>query len=87
MSGMCSPEVRVVQKSAVTNIGVIILSHKMGKWVRNNLEMLMGPNWKVKHVPQFCNQLCLYDSIGIMICPNVGFPNFHLNCSNLYFVV
>lgn len=44
MSGMCSPKVRVVQKSAVTNIAVIILSHKMGKWVRNNLEMLMGPN-------------------------------------------
>lgn len=51
MSGMCSPKVRGVQKSAVTNIAVIILSHKMGKGIRNNLEMLMGPNWKVKHLP------------------------------------
>lgn len=48
---MCSPKVRGVQKSAVTNIAVIILSHKKGKGIRNNLEMLMGPNWKVKHLP------------------------------------
>lgn len=35
MSGMCSPKELAVQKSTMTNIAVLMLSHKMGMGARN----------------------------------------------------